>query len=204
MHLALLGDSVLDNIRYTKGGPDVAAQLGSILSPQGKVSLLAVDGATTGTVGPQLKRIPTGTTHLVLSLGGNDALQCMDVLGATPSNAGQAFYLLGERVARFEQRYRTVVSRLRRERLPLMLCTVYNGSFDAEFAIVAKTALAPFNDVIIRVALEHDLPLLDLRAVCVEAGDYELNIEPSEQGGMKIARAIADRLLPLEELAEAH
>ena len=51
-----------------------------------------------------------------------------------------------------------------------------------------------FNDCIIRAALVHRLPLLDLRLVCTEEDDYADPIEPSAQGGEKIARAIVDML----------
>jgi len=51
-----------------------------------------------------------------------------------------------------------------------------------------------FNDCIIRAAFVHGLPLLDLRFVCTEAEDYANPIEPSAQGGEKIAAAIV-RLL---------
>lgn len=39
--------------------------------------------------------------------------------------------------------------------------------------------------------LRRGLPLIDLRLVCDEAGDYANPIEPSVQGGAKIAAAIA-------------
>jgi len=51
-HLALLGDSVFDNRTYTRGEPDVASHLRGLLPPPWKVTLGAVDGATTGDVGP--------------------------------------------------------------------------------------------------------------------------------------------------------
>ena len=48
-----------------------------------------------------------------------------------------------------------------------------------------------FNDVILRVAFEHHLPVIDLRLVCNEPADYANPIEPSGRGGRKIALAIA-------------
>ncbi len=48
-----------------------------------------------------------------------------------------------------------------------------------------------FNDVILRVAFEHHLPVIDLRLVCNEPVDYANPIEPSGRGGRKIAGAIA-------------
>jgi len=56
-----------------------------------------------------------------------------------------------------------------------------------------RTALAPFNDVILREAAAHRLPVLDLRLVCDHPDDYAAvsPIEPSGSGGEKIAAAIA-------------
>ncbi len=47
-----------------------------------------------------------------------------------------------------------------------------------------------WNDVILQTALDHDCPMLDLRRVCSRRDDYTRQIEPNEQGGRKIARAL--------------
>jgi hypothetical protein len=41
------------------------------------------------------------------------------------------------------------------------------------------------------VAFSRGTALIDLRIICSEDGDYANPIEPSVQGGLKIARAIA-------------
>jgi hypothetical protein len=57
---------------------------------------------------------------------------------------------------------------------------------------VAVAGLTVFNDCIVRAAFANGLPLLDLRLICTEEVDYANQIEPSAQGGEKIARAIAE------------
>jgi hypothetical protein len=52
-----------------------------------------------------------------------------------------------------------------------------------------------FNDAITRAAFSRALPLIDLRLICDEPADYANPIEPSEQGGDKIAAAIAQLAL---------
>jgi hypothetical protein len=74
------------------------------------------------------------------------------------------------------------------------VCTVYNGALEPERATVARVGLALFNDVILRTAIDLRLDALELRSICTEPGDYANPIEPSDQGGLKIARAIS-RLL---------
>ena len=73
-HLVLIGDSIFDNAAYTRGGPDVVSQVRGLLPPGWEATLLAVDGSTTDHVAGQLGRLPSQATHLVLSVGGNDAL----------------------------------------------------------------------------------------------------------------------------------
>ncbi len=54
----------------------------------------------------------------------------------------------------------------------------------------ARVALMMFNDVILRVAVEHHASIIDLRLVCNEVADYANPIEPSGPGGRKIAKTI--------------
>src|SRR5215212_9844094 len=74
-HIALLGDSVIDNKAYVGGEPDVAEQLRMVAPKDWKVTRLAVDGAVASSVLHQLESVPPDTTHLVISAGGNDALR---------------------------------------------------------------------------------------------------------------------------------
>ena len=81
-------------------------------------------------------------------------------------------------------------------RLPLILCTIYNGCFpDADFQRLVSTPLMVFNDVILRVGIQFGLAIIDLRFVCSSAADYANAIEPSSTGGAKIARAIVNSVL---------
>ena len=80
-HVVLLGDSIFDNAAYVRRGePDVVAQLRAKLPRDWKATLCAVDGAVTSGVLRQLGRVPSDASHLVVSVGGNDALQNMGVL----------------------------------------------------------------------------------------------------------------------------
>jgi hypothetical protein len=191
-HLVLLGDSIFDNAAYTEGGPDVVTQVREVLPKGWSATLLAVDGATTDDVADQVERLPRNATHLVLSVGGNDALNQIGVLDIPVSSTAKALELLADVVRDFEKSYRSAVDACLRSRLPLAVCTIYNGCFpDPQYQRVVSTALTVFNDAILRVALEHGLPVIDLRAVCAKPEDYANPIEPSSVGGEKIARAMA-------------
>ena len=110
-HVALLGDSVFDNASYTRGQPDVAAHLRA-LAPTWGVTLCAVDGSTTTDVGPQLDRVPSRATHVVLSLGGNDALINADLLDMPVRSTAEALDRFEERLSDFERSYGWVIEAL--------------------------------------------------------------------------------------------
>ncbi len=191
-HLVLLGDSIFDNAAYTSGGPDVVSQVRKALSTGWNASLLAIDGSTTDDVAEQVNHLPTDATHLVLSVGGNDALIQASVLDIPVSSTAQAVGFLADVALEFEKSYRSAIEVCLRPRLPLIVCTIYNGCFpDPQYQRIVSTALTVFNDAILRVAIEHSLPVIDLRAVCVNPEDYANPIEPSSVGGEKIARVMA-------------
>ena len=99
---------------------------------------------------------------------------------------------LADIASEFEVRYRVVVAACMATRVPLTVCTIYNGCFDdLSFQRIATTALTLFNDAIIRIATEYGVPVIDLRSVCIQDEDYANPIEPSSVGGEKIAKVIA-------------
>jgi hypothetical protein len=194
-HVILLGDSIFDNAAYVAGGPDVHAHLQQRLPEGWQATLVAIDGATTQDMGNQYGRIPRDATHLVLSIGGNDALMNVDILDRRASSSAEVLGMLADVRDRFGGRYGEVLHELRRLGLPLTVCTIYEGNFpDKRMQRLATTALTVFNDVIVRCAIRAGSSIIDLRLVCHEPSDYANPIEPSVQGGAKIADAIARAL----------
>lgn len=190
-HLVLLGDSIFDNRAYVADGPAIIDQV-KHLAPQGwQVSLLAVDGNTSAQISQQLQRMPQDATQLVLSVGGNDALGCLPQLDAAASNVIGALGSLAELLARFRYSYTALMAELLALNKPLMICTVYDSVPGLTDAL--RAALSLFNDVILREAIRCGVPVLDLRMICTEPGDYSEKspIEPSSGGGAKLA----DRLV---------
>jgi hypothetical protein len=190
-HIALLGDSIFDNSAYTRGEPDVVSHLRSLLPAEWRASLFAVDGSVTRDVAGQLRRVPNDVTQLVISMGGNDVLRNRDLLARPVSSTMEALRLFGARVTQFESDYRAAIDDALALGLPTTTCTIYNGNLPADQAAPVRTALTIFNDVILRIAFEHHLPVIDLRLICNEPADYANPIEPSGRGGRKIAEAIA-------------
>lgn len=196
-HVVLLGDSIFDNAAYVPGGPDVLAHLQRRLPAGWDATLAAIDGATTEDMGIQYGRIPPDASHLVLSIGGNDALMNIDILERRASSSAEVLAMLADVRDAFGERYGEVLHTLRGKGLPLTVCTIYEGNFpDRRMQRLASTALTVFNDVILRCAIRAGLQVIDLRLVCGEPADYANPIEPSVQGGAKIAEAITLALAP--------
>jgi hypothetical protein len=194
--VALLGDSIFDNGAYTAGEPDVIAHLRRLLPAGCQASLFAIDGSLTCDLPAQLRRLPSDVTHLVISMGGNDALSSSDLLDLPVSSTAETLELFAKRQRTFETAYTHALDAALQRRLPTTVCTIYNGNFEPAMARRIRVALTLFNDVILRAAFARSLPVIDLGLVCKEPVDYANPIEPSGCGGRKIARMIIASLDP--------
>ena len=161
------------------------------------------------TIPRQLQRLPGDSTHLFVSIGGNDALRNIDIFSQQVNTVGEALLLLADMRTRFEHEYRAMLEHTLSYGLPLTVCTIYYPRFTtknlarmADYMLdlpnadriqnMAVGALAVYNDIITKEAFHTGIPLIDLRVLCNEDQDFANPIEPSEQGGKKIARIIHD------------
>lgn len=191
-HIALLGDSIFDNARYVAGGPDVATHLRRTLPKGWRVTLAAKDGAVIADIGQQLRDVPSDASHIVVSVGGNDALRCAAVLTEPSRSVAESVDRLATVRAAFRRDYRAMLDLLLSRGLPPTVCTIYEPRYpgDPERTRVRAAALCLLNDAIIRDAAASAVPVIDLRAVCDDDADFANAIEPSVQGGANIAAAI--------------
>jgi hypothetical protein len=137
-----------------------------------------------------LTKLPDDATHLAVSVGGNDALGHSGVVSDQTTSAAKGFQRLAAAQTEFRRDYREMLRAVLQEQKPTLLCTIYDAIPGLPPPAVA--GLSAFNDVIVREAALHGLPVLDLRLLCDEARDYsDLSpIEPSEHGGAKIVQGI--------------
>jgi lysophospholipase L1-like esterase len=190
-HIVLLGDSVFDNKAYVDGGLDVIEQIRRQIPAGWKASLLAVDGSVVENVRNQALDLPDDATHLVISAGGNDAILNAGILQQKVASSAEVLDKLADIAGEFERHYREMLQSVLSLNKPTAVCTIYYPLIPEPFTQkIAVAALATFNDVIIRLAFQSGVPLIDLRLVCDENSDYANEIEPSEKGGGKIANAI--------------
>jgi len=195
-HVVLLGDSVFDNQRYVSAGGSVVELVRNEIPANAKVTLLATDGHTTLDVAAQLQKLPSDTTHLVLSIGGNDALGHSRILNRPATQSSEVFLALAEIRESFERDYSRMLDQVAALNKPLVVCTIYDPRFeDQQQQRMCVAALGIFNDVITRAAASRGLPLVDLRVIFSKPTDYANAIEPAMEGGAKLAKAIAKAVL---------
>ena len=191
--IILLGDSIFDNKSYVGDAPDVITHLRQMIAPDWSANLLAVDGSLVENVGDQLEKVSSAASHLVVSVGGNNAIMNSDILQMKANSAAEVFDELANRINDFETKYKQMLTGILSKNLSTVVCTIYYPNFpEPLFQKIATAALSSFNDVIIRQAVSNGLALLDLRLVCNEADDYANEIEPSSKGGKKIAAKILE------------
>lgn len=189
-HIVLLGDSIFDNGVYVPGKPSVIEQLAAELGERGSATLLAVDGNVTRDVATQLVGVPADATHLVVSVGGNDALRHTRLLDQPVANSAELLVQLALVQDEFRANYRRMLDGVCALGKPTAVCTIYDSNFDAPRKRLADVALAVWNDVILREAADAGVPVIDLRRVFRDRQDYSNPIEPSEVGGAKMVKAI--------------
>ena len=163
-HVVLLGDSILDNENYVPREPAVIDQLRQQLGNSWMATLLAIDGNLIGDVQYQTKNLPNGASHLVISCGGNDALQFSSILYEPASSVAEALNLLTNARLEFQAHYNKMLKHVLKFELPTAVCTIYDAIPDLD--AISKTALSIFNDVIIREAISVKVPIIDLRLTC--------------------------------------
>ena len=192
----LLGDSIIDNGAYVRPGePDVAKQLQALL-PDYAIIKRALDGAISADVQNSQVADLESTDCIMLSGGGNDALQHLDLLeAATKTTAKDVLVRLCAIREEFRRTYASLLDRLARTRARVMVLTVYNPCFDghgmdATYQQAAESAISIFNDVIQQEAHRRSFNVLELRTLFTDHTDYANSIEPSVIGGAKLAKAM--------------
>ena len=191
-NVVLLGDSIFDNKSYVGSGPDVLDQLKGDLPSGWTATLVARDGSTTVDIKSQLKAIPQDATHLVVSVGGNNALGEKAMIEERARSVAEVLDKLAKIKAEFAKSYGAMLDGVLARKLPAAVCTIYEARYqDPTTRQIAGAGLTVFNDVIMREAFARGMPVIDLRLVFDEDADYANDIEPSVKGGAKIARVIA-------------
>ena len=202
----LYGDSILDNESYVEQGSSVLHQLKKI-DDKIDFQLLAVDGDCvrhTLDVLDMIEHPHDENIGAVVSVGGNDALAMSNMMLDSVDTVADAFAHIRQPIEEFKQGYEKVLKSLtllyRLENI--RVCTIYNKiptKLLTHFGIGPNEmmGLAFFNDVITETAASFGISVIDLRVVCSTADCFSTvsPIEPSEIGGMNIAKNILNEFV---------
>lgn len=192
-HICLMGDSIFDNDGYVPGEPGVIEQLRRSLPQKWSASKVAVDGDRIAHIAEQLENVPTHTTHIFVSIGGND-LRTFGHLLREVAQGARLEQLIASPLAEFEASYGAMLDKLLQSGLPVTACTIYTAIpfAEPEMRNHAPDAINAFNARILQMAQARSVPILRLDKICTVKEDFaEISpIEPSSQGGQKIVDAL--------------
>lgn len=146
--------------------------------------MLAADGSKASGVILQSRRVPPDATHLVVSVGGNNALGHLGMLADSAQTVAEVLQRFSIIRTEYKGTYLNMLNSILEHQLPIALCTIDYPSYPEEnFQNLAITTLSKFNDCIIRAGISAVCPLLDLRLICDARADYANPIEPSAARG---------------------
>jgi hypothetical protein len=188
-HIVLAGDSIFDNDSYVPSEPGVIEQMRRSLPNGWSAFKVAVDGDCIRDVPGQVANLPTHVTDLVVSVGGNDAIQYSHLINEVRSPQ-DIERVLGGPVSAFQAEYGAMLDHLLRLPVRLSVCTIYTAVpfAEPEWRLFAPAAIGKFNDAVLAEAARRNIPVLRLDRVCTVDSDFSAisPIEPSTQGGQKI------------------
>lgn len=196
-HICLIGDSIFDNDEYIPGQPGVIEQMRRSIPKSWSAFKAAVDGDCIEDIPNQLEKVPTHTTDIVVSIGGNDLMKFRHLLAQVAEGANLE-ELIASPLADFEIAYGWMLDTVSERCLRVCACTIYTAIpfAEQEMRDHAPSAIGAFNAIIQRLAEARGVSVIRLDVVCSDEVDYsEMSpIEPSSKGGQKIVDAILQTL----------
>lgn len=196
-HLVLLGDA-LQNIDLGDGEIEGAL----VPRPRNPWKLTVLQALPTLRRG-HVREIPEDATHLVISIEGAWAIEASGLLRAGTHTIGQALEAMCTAADEFEGILDGLVSAARETGLPTVICTLVPDRYSKPSQHrIAATALAIFNDRVLQRAFAASLPIVDLRRVCDEDGDYASETLLSRAGVRKAANVIRAALYEVSRSVE--
>ena len=110
-------------------GPDVIKQLGALLPAGFTATLAAIDSSTTGDIKAQLAAMPSDATHLVVSVGGNNALEEKGLIEEKARSVAEVLDKLAKIKAAFKKDYLGMLDGVLARKLPATICTIYEARY---------------------------------------------------------------------------
>lgn len=188
-HVVLLGDALGRMPQIHDRGPGtLESQLLPDSNKHWRLTLIRADDVINRS---PLALIPADASHIVISIEGNRAIAASGLLQGEARSYEEALARLSLAADQFEQVMQCLIDSALRRRVPVAVCTMFLPRLSNPVEQrAASTALAIFNDRIIRQAIAAQLPIVDLRTACSEAGDYSGQGLLSRSGLIKVSALI--------------
>jgi hypothetical protein len=188
-HLALLGDA-LQNIDLGEGTPESAL----VPQPRNPWKLTILQPEEVLERGPTWA-VPRDATHIGVAIDGGWAIETSGLLTGGVLSMRSALEMLASAADEFENVFTRLIDAALETGLPTIVCTLVPARHvEPVRQQVAATALAIFNDRILKKAFAARLSIVELRLVCDEDGDYATETLLSRTGVRKVANVARSAL----------
>lgn len=188
-HLVLLGDA-LQNIDLGSGEIEGAL----MPRPRNPWKITVLPALRTLQRG-HVREIPEDATHVAISIEGAWAIETSGLLQGGTHTISEALETLCTAADEFEGMLEGMIAAAQETGLPTVVCTLVPARHakPAQHRNVS-TALAIFNDRVLRCAVAAGLSIVDLRLVCDEDADYASATLLSRAGVRKAANVVRTAL----------
>ena len=188
-HLVLLGDA-LQNIDLGKG----QAESTLVPRPRNPWKLTVLQPPEVLRQG-RVRAIPAQATHIGICVDGGWAIETSGLLKGRAQSIQDALDTLAAAADEFENMFAGLIAAAAEAGVPTIVCTLVPARYvDPSRERVAATALAIFNDRILRRAIAARLSIVELRLVCDEDSDYASETLLSHAGVRKVANVARSAL----------
>lgn len=188
-HLVLLGDA-LQNIDLGKGQAESAL----VPRPRNPWKLTVLQPPEVLRQG-RVRVIPAGATHIGICVDGGWAIETSGLLQGSARTIREALDALARAADEFENMFARLIAAATEAGVPTIVCTLVPARYvEPSQQRVAATALAIFNDRILRRAIAAGLSIVELRLVCDENSDYASETLLSHAGVRKVANVARSAL----------
>jgi len=187
-HLVLLGDA-LQNIDLGEGAEAVL-----VPRPRNPWKLTVLEPPEV-LQQRRVRAIPSEATHIGICVDGGWAIAASGLLEGSARSISDALDSLANAADQFEEVFARLIAAAVEANVPTIVCTLIPARHpDGSRQRVVATALAIFNDRILRSATAAKLSVLDLRLVCDEDSDYASETLLSRAGVRKVANVARSAL----------
>jgi hypothetical protein len=188
-HLVLLGDA-LQNIDLGKG----QAESTLVPRPRNPWKLTVLQPPEVLRQG-RVRAIPAEASHIGICVDGGWAIETSGLLKGRAQSIQDALDTLATAADEFENMFARLIAAATETGVPTIVCTLVPARYvEPSKQRVAATALAIFNDRILRRAVAARLSIVDLRLVCDEDSDYASQTLLSHAGVRKVANVARSAL----------